>query len=959
MAGWKWAIAVVGIVGAAAVAAGMGGAADGLLELAPGVMVRDHSDAFEYFANPWSVIGLKDHPSGVRISPSGDLFFGDQLIVRPLAGTPLRPLNPRIRWTLRDGWLPIATASFTVDDRVRYTLEAAVTPMDPARDEPFDRPEAGNFLCFLRMSMTNVSAEAANADVGLQWRPGAGDVPLELTAVSPGVEGVRCRDRLFAALRPTSGASVQAEGSLVRVRARLEPRETQGGSFVLPFHAVADAELKANEAMPGCDFASAEARVASFWRRLLGQGAVLEVPEAKVLETYRASLVYLFIGRDQGEVRGGEGFYDETYLRDGIYQVTALAQAGFLEEARLSMELMMRFQRPDGRFESQKDQFDANGYAMWGPVELFRLSGDLAWLESVYPAIRSAARWLEEARRREEDPDSPFFGILPAGVADGEFLWDGRHHIVGYDLQNLRGLLATAEAARALGRGEEAEALARESADYRESILRALERTGLPHIPPSYENAGTHWGNLEAIFPTVLLDPFDPRVSATIRLVRTGFGRTPVNPGGYIEGVIQWNPPHSGAIHPYLTKFVTNAHLVRGEQEEALDGFYSFLLHSTSTHGFPEGVYWRHRVAWSNTIPHLWGAALQVTTLRNMILREQGDELHLLSCVPDHWLTTAPGIRVRNAPTHFGRLDLTAAIAEDALQVEVRPPDRRAPTSLVIHAPVGMVFEEAQAGGQPLAGVLPAHVRLDPRLAGEGPIRLRVRRLSDRPGMTFRSRVAAYLADAPPLPAAVSGVVPTPSPDELAGAGHVCLDLSGAATTNSLTSPFNVPDPGRFVFAGLPTGELKVCGVPVRILDPSAGSGRNLVVLHGAHACQTLPREVEVAAGDTTARYLCILGNVTGWAAGTPGSEQHDALAEYEIRYADGEVETVPLITDRTADDWTGPALAREAEIALRGDPWHLNLLTIALKPRPVRSIVVRDLGTPASPVVAAMTLIR
>jgi len=131
------------------------------------------------------------------------------------------------------------------------------------------------------------------------------------------------------------------------------------------------------------------------------------------------------------------------------------------------------------------------------------------------------------------------------------------------------------------------------------------------------------------------------------------------------------------------------------------------------------------------------------------------------------------------------------------------------------------------------------------------------------------------------------------------------------------------------------------------------------VVLHGAHACQTLPREVEVAAGDTTARYLCILGNVTGWAAGTPGSEQHDALAEYEIRYADGEVETVPLITDRTADDWTGPALAREAEIALRGDPWHLNLLTIALKPRPVRSIVVRDLGTPASPVVAAMTLIR
>ena len=50
--------------------------------------------------------------------------------------------------------------------------------------------------------------------------------------------------------------------------------------------------------------------------------------------------------------------------------------------------------------------------------------------------------------RRQAPADSPFAGLLPAASADGEFLWDGKHHIVGYDLWNLRGLLCTADAAR-------------------------------------------------------------------------------------------------------------------------------------------------------------------------------------------------------------------------------------------------------------------------------------------------------------------------------------------------------------------------------------------------------------------------------------------------------------------------------------------------------------------------------
>ena len=81
------------------------------------------------------------------------------------------------------------------------------------------------------------------------------------------------------------------------------------------------------------------------------------------------------------------------------------------------------------------------------------------------------------------------------------------------------------------------------------------------------------------------------------------------------------------------------------------------------------------------------------------------------------------------------------------------------------------------------------------------------------------------------------------------------------------------------------------------------------------------------------------------------------ALAEYVIHYVDGQQQVVPLIAGRTTDDWSLAPEADQALPALKGDPWHLNVLGVTLRPAPVEKVVFRDLGTPAAPVLAAMTL--
>jgi hypothetical protein len=311
--------------------------------------------------------------------------------------------------------------------------------------------------------------------------------------------------------------------------------------------------------------------------------------------------------------------------------------------------------------------------------QYWKITGDRAWLRGAYPQMRRAIEWMKMARR-EAPPDSPFASVLPAAPADGEFLWDGKHHIVGYDFWNLRGLLCAADAARELGERADAQEFQREAEEYRKAIDTAWKRTGLAHFPPSWEKAGTHWGNTETLWPTELFVPDDLRVTALLAEVRQRHG------GGFKEGTIRWTG-QPDVIHPYLSSYSTMASLVRGEHEQFAQEFYWYLLHSSPSHAFPEGIYFKRRYAWSETIPHVTGAANFALMLRHAIVHERGDELHLLLGAPDWWLGQGQEIRVENAPTHFGPMSLWIRGADRGVEVKLDSPRRNPPKRIVLHLP--------------------------------------------------------------------------------------------------------------------------------------------------------------------------------------------------------------------------------------------------------------------------------
>ena len=674
---------------------------------------------YEYFSNPWTVVGLKDYRDGTRIGPDGTLVLGEGAKCQFLVGETYSPLTKDIVRSLEKDSLQLSglfrpkadVAAFDValpvvhldwaKERLSYEFTIFASPLNPADASSYEHgPASENYLNQICIRIRSESSEAIKAPLGISLSRGF-SAP-KAAGQAEEVDRYECRDqgRLVVLFGAPKGSSVEKVGDSVRWKVPLAGKGSAELFVVLPHvppgkgEALPEVSLPVRrpgdvekKVVPGSAiyFAEVLRRTKEFWRDLLGRGAIVGVPEEKPSVTYYASLIYTFIGRDGTIIKPGEGFYDEFYLRDGAYQTDALDLAGFASEAKESLAHFLKYQRPDGQFVSQEGELDGNGQALWGLWAHYALTGDIVWLEEVYPAATKAVAWLERARQSRVPLDSPYFGILFASIADGENLMQAPKHIVGYDFWNLRGVDCVARMAKAIGKTSDADEYRRLFEKYKACIENALKKSGADWFPPTYEGVGTSWGNLEVVHPTALFDAQDSRVTATLDRVRAGF----------VEGTIRWGEEEKKVIHPYMGTFVTNSEIMRGEREKAVDHLYHYLAHTTSTHGFPEGVYYETRTAWGDTVPHLWAAAQYIILLRNVLLREEGETLHLLPAVPVAWLRPGKKIVALSAPTTFGKVSLALNAVEGGCEVRFSWPDRTTPKEVLLHIPLGAVVKRA------------------------------------------------------------------------------------------------------------------------------------------------------------------------------------------------------------------------------------------------------------------------
>lgn len=174
-----------------------------------------------------------------------------------------------------------------------------------------------------------------------------------------------------------------------------------------------------------------------------------------------------------------------------------------------------------------------------------------------------------------------------------------------------------------------------------------------------------------------------------------------------------------------------------------MQDLYAELLHTSSTQaGFEtDVVLWGDRDFHYNLAPHGWFAARLRIALRNMFIREQGEDLHLLSAVSPAWIEPGREMVVDHTPTNFGIVDLSMRILTPSrAELTIHDHFVDSPAHIVLHLPWFMETSKVVADrvSIPVRGsalLLPIHVRT---------VQIEWRKRASAPSLSYQAAVAQY-----------------------------------------------------------------------------------------------------------------------------------------------------------------------------------------------------------------------
>jgi hypothetical protein len=599
---------------------------------------------YSFITAPTDQLGVPGYPAGSELTPAGGIYTGYGEVDWRL-GPSQRILGITPRTLGVDGRSPIFVMRLR-SGSVRYAVTVLAAPV------------AGQPVDFVRVKMTNLGtrpaeaawgsrlvysggAQLANGDYGFRFPP---LIPQDPSWIDARSGRLLTRSGEVMEVVPAGGSGAPASGG-VQYHRHLLAGASWELDYAIPFVPLA-AGSSAVAPIVTATFSAELARELTAWHRRFSRAMVIGLPEAKVVDTFDASLADIMESRSPAP--GGTGWiqtpnklgYNAFFIRDASFIARALDLVGLHRAAAQDLEYFPAVQSPAGLFESQPDQLDGAGEALWAIGQHAAWPGQAAFARRMLGPVTRGVQWLAQACA--SDPD----GLVPASDPDDNELASG--HITGDDFMAADGLAAAVTLARVAGRPDLAAAwhtqLGRFLASLHTALAHAESLTG-GWIPPTLEaNGGQTWGNLWGSYPSaVALSPDAPAITATLAHVTASFR----------QGIATYQ----GELHDYLGFRVFETELQRGDSADVVAGLYAELAHTTATDGGFETdlVPGQSRKLVTNLAPHGWFAAEYVTLLRNMLVREAGaSSVQIMSAVSADWLAPGDVISVQHASTTAG-----------------------------------------------------------------------------------------------------------------------------------------------------------------------------------------------------------------------------------------------------------------------------------------------------------------
>jgi hypothetical protein len=678
----------------------------------------------------WSQWSLKRKPLDTPIGFSSQMDGALAIEPSVVSGRTSTPLTMQTQMLYQDRY-PFIVSKFAASGVNLEELAFAGDPeQDPAQTPTINSGAHG--LDLVRLIFSNANDTPASILLRLSGRErNLSGHAHENSLISSAGEDVVLVDPA-----PGFTSSTEDSGLTLAYRATLAPHQAKTLWLRLPYEwsAMRNTEVTA---LPGENLLQ---KAIIQWDALWSRGTRVHYPDPQLNDFFDSSLAYVLILTEydaQGDLWAldGPAVYRQFWGRGEYFQARAMEVAGQLFPARQSVEHSFHIQNDDGEWDGPP----TSGYPAWdntggeaGAVwDYYLFTRDKAWLARAYPYLLRSSQWVNAHREEttvedvestpkgarpirrmlaakcRPEPTPPlapgektyWYGLLPYSYGDSG-LPEG--HSYSHNFLAAYGVRVSAEAARTLGKTEDAAWLDRAYADYVAAIRTSVDRSvSLETISPPYLPAqptrpdAAYSQTFLAVWPTGVYGPNDPLVTGLLtRMEKEEVQGEPTN--------VAWAGP--AGIWPGESMNMSETYLLRGEVQKNADMLLAALNHSYTTNVWKEEILTdvtkeracdtphskRENMEGTGDQPEAWANANLVDLLRDMLVQERTDSatdemtLHLLAGLPASWFTTGQEVSIHNAPTTLGTavsltlraarpgtMQLTFAPGEKTIQVAV------------------------------------------------------------------------------------------------------------------------------------------------------------------------------------------------------------------------------------------------------------------------------------------------
>ncbi|WP_420238777.1 hypothetical protein ACOBR2_04030 [Telmatobacter bradus] len=601
-------------------------------------------------------------------------------------------------------------------------------------------------LDVVQLTVTNASEAQRTLELRLDGKQ------RNLPAFVSGAHLATRDGQLLATVLPQSGVEVrpsEAEG-LMLVERRVVPAHGSITFWVVLPYDYPEASVDRLATLNGSTLLR---QVRADWDALWSQGAQLELPvrEKELADFYQASVAYILMLTERDEngelwTLDGPAFYREFWGRGEYFQARSIEFAGYLPTALKTIRHTFSLQKSDGEWDGPVtsgwpawDNIGGNAASVW---DYYLLTRDTTWLAQGYPHLVAAARWIDLHRQETMLPaDAPaasqgiqrqipwkcvseisptlkpgekpyWWGLLPWSYGDSG-LPEG--HAYPHNTWSLYAIKIAEQAAHVLGHADDEKQFAAMYASYKQDYMDSMRRSieleteDKPYLPalPTEPDAGVSQ-SLIAVYPTDLLSANDPWVTNLLKRMRRD----------ELEGLpthMAWMGP--SGVWPSESLNVAETYLRRGELTKMESLLMATLNHTYSTDAFKEEIKVdkSRLVACASGVskevedgngtgdmPEGWGPANLILLVRDMLLYEDHDTLHLLAGLPAHWIAPGEHLALTDAPTTLGgKVSLRLEYPEAGhMRLHLEPTTTVHEATVRFPLPDGMQLRSVKRNGQ-------------------------------------------------------------------------------------------------------------------------------------------------------------------------------------------------------------------------------------------------------------------